>query len=223
MSGECLTKIFSMEALDNIRLSKMSMPLKLLFTAALMTLGTGYLFAISNIALKIGFSQQEVAMRYYGNEASRRALQELEQDTTPSDSEAGVVEEEAFSFDELDEDAAATESIVSIPTMETLVSEGHFHLFGYTTIFFLCGLVVVFADLPNWLKNTLIVAPFAASVLDIWSMLLTRFVGPGFAWLLIISGMVMSLSFLLVFVIGIYQLWFLHESKPEVIQEQTAS
>ena len=40
-----------------------------------------------------------------------------------------MVEEEAFSFDELDESAAASEPIVSIPTMETLVSEGHFHLF----------------------------------------------------------------------------------------------
>ena len=212
-----------MEELANLRLSKMTVPLKLLFTAVLMTLGTGYLFAISNIALKIGFTQEQVALKYYGNETSREALRELENDAAPVEGEAGVVEEEAFSFDELDESAAASEPIVSIPTMETLVSEGHFHLFGYTSIFFLCGLVVVLAVLPVWLKNTLIVAPFVASVLDIWSMLLTRFVGPGFAWMLIISGMVMSLSFLMVFVIGIYQLWFLHNDPPQTASEQTTS
>lgn len=184
------------------------MPAKLLLTAVLMTLGTGYLFAISNIALKIGFTQQEVALRYYGNESSRDALRELEEDTGDA-TESGVVEGETFSFDDLEQDdAIASEAIVSIPTMETLVSEGHFHLFGYTSIFFLCGLVLLFAEINPTLKNTLIVAPFVASVLDIWSMLLTRFIGPGWAWLLIISGMIMSLSFLLVFVIGISQLWF---------------
>jgi hypothetical protein len=199
-----------MTALDDFRLSRLSMPYRLLFTAALMTLGTGYLFAIGNLALKIGFTQEQVAARYYGNEASRRALEGLEQEAPAGD--AGVSESEELSFDELEAgDSVASEPIVSIPTMETLVSEGHFHLFGYTTIFFVCGIVVAMAELRMWLKNTLIVAPFVASVLDIWSMLLTRFVGPGFAWLLIISGMVMALSFLLVFVVGIYQLWFLQE------------
>ncbi len=205
-----------METLSTLRLSNMNMPLKLLFTAALMTLATGYIFALGNIAIKIGFSSEEVALRYYGNETSREALRQLEEDPEPAEEgAAGIVEGDSFSFDDLEQeaDAAASEPIVSIPTLEALVSEGHFHLFGYTTIFFLCGLVMVFASVPLWLKNTLIVAPFVASVLDIWSMLLTRFVGPGFAWLLIISGMVMALSFLLVFIIGIYQLWFLHEHR----------
>ena len=206
-----------MDPFSSIRLSTMSMPVKLLLTATLMTLGTGYIFALSNIALKIGFSTEEVALRYYGNEASREALRELEEGAEPTaDGAAGIVEGESFSFDDLEADESiAEEPIVSIPSMEALVSEGHFHLFGYTTIFFLCGLVMVFAEMPGWLKNTLIVAPFAASVLDIWSMLLTRFVGPGFAWLLIISGMVMALSFLMVFVIGMYQLWFLHNHREE--------
>ncbi len=192
------------------------MPAKLLLTAVLMTLGTGYLFAISNLALKVGFTQEQVALRYYGNESSRQALRELDENAQ-STTESGVVEGETLSFDELEEDdAIASEAIVSIPTMETLVSEGHFHLFGYTTIFFLCGLVLLFADINPVLKNVLIVAPFVASVLDIWSMLLTRFIGPGWAWLLIISGMIMSLSFLLVFVIGISQLWFTRTNHNEL-------
>lgn len=189
------------------------MSFKLLFTAALMTLGTGYLFALSNIALKIGFSPDQAATRYYGNEASRRMLEGLQEDA-PVTGDAGVSEEEEFSFDDLEADESMSdEPIVSIPTFEGLVSEGHFHLFGYTTIFFVCGLVVALAELRTGLKYSLIIAPFVASVLDIWSMLLTRFVGPGFAWLLVVSGMVMALSFLLVFVIGISQLWFTHDHK----------
>ncbi|MDZ4700727.1 MAG: hypothetical protein SH809_13540 [Rhodothermales bacterium] len=205
-----------MDSLPTMRLSRLPMAFKLLFTAALMTLGTGYIFALSNIALKIGFSPDQAAERYYGNEASRRVMEGLEE--TPVEGEAGVSEEsEEFSFDDLDTDESMSdEPIVSIPTFEALVSEGHFHLFGYTTIFFVCGLVIALADLRGWLKNALIVAPFAASVLDIWSMLLTRFVGAGFAWLLVVSGMVMAMSFLLVFVIGIYQLWFLHPHTNDI-------
>ena len=120
-----------------------------------------------------------------------------------------------LSFDDLDQDAAISdEPIVPVPTLEALVAEGHFHLFGYTSIFFLCGLVALFAELRPAYKATLIVAPFAASVFDIWSMLLTRFIGPGFAWMLMLSGMVMALSFLLVFIIGIHQMWFLKHRQP---------
>ena len=45
----------------NISLAKLPMPAKLLFTAVLLTLGTGYIFAIANIALKVGFTSEEVA------------------------------------------------------------------------------------------------------------------------------------------------------------------
>ena len=196
----------------SLRLSRMPMPAKLLFTAVLLTLGTGYLFAISNIAMKIGFFPDDVALKYYGNEVSREVIEALENEDVPDATEETVIEGDEFSFDDLEEQTeAADERIVPIPTFETLVSEGHFHLFGYTSIFFLCGLVLLFAELKSWFKNTLILAPFIASVLDIWSMLLTRFVGPGFAWMLVISGTVMAISFLLVFLIGMKQLWFTKE------------
>ncbi len=200
--------------LQSIRLAGLTIPAKLLVTCILLTLGTGYLFALSNVALQIGFTNDEVALHYYGNETSRAAIEALNDRQTDAE-ESEIVEEEAFSFDDLDEaDAEPEEAIVPVPSLGKLVAEGHFHLFGYTSIFALCGLIILFADLKRWLKNTLIVAPFAASVLDIWSMLLTRFVGSGFAWMLMVSGMVMALSFLLVFVIGIYQTWFL---KPQVL------
>ncbi|MDA0378667.1 MAG: hypothetical protein O3C45_08285 [Bacteroidetes bacterium] len=191
----------------DIRLSNMPLSVKLLFTAVLFSLGTGYLFALGNIALKVGFTPEEAALKYYGNETSRAALEEMT-DTEVSADEAGVSEAEEFSFDDLEEQEAESEPLVPVPTFEALVTEGHFHLFGYVSIFFICGLIIIFAAIPRWLKGTLVLAPFIASVLDIWSMLLTRFVGPGFAWLLVISGTIMALSFLLVFVISIYQLWF---------------
>jgi hypothetical protein len=195
----------------NIKLSNMPLSVKLLFTAALLSLGTGYIFALSNVALKVGFSPEDATLKYYGNEASRAALEEMTNDTVSAD-DAGVSKSEELSFDDMEADQAESEPLVPVPTFEALVTEGHFHLFGYVSIFFICGLIIVFADIPRWLKGTLVLAPFLASVLDIWSMLLTRFISPNFAYLLIISGMIMALSFLLVFVISIYQLWFIPEA-----------
>ena len=195
----------------NIKLSNIPLSVKLLFTAALLSLGTGYIFALSNVALKVGFSPEDATLKYYGNEASRAALEEMTNDTVSAD-DAGVSESEELSFDDMEADQAESEPLVPVPTFEALVTEGHFHLFGYVSIFFICGLIIVFADIPRWLKGTLVLAPFLASVLDIWSMLLTRFISPNFAYLLIISGMIMALSFLLVFVISIYQLWFIPEA-----------
>ena len=195
----------------NLRLSKMPLSVKLLFTAALLSLGTGYLFAMSNVALKVGFTPEEATLKYYGNEASRAALEEMT-DTEVSAYEAGVSGEEEMSFDDFEAAEAESEPLVPVPTFEALVTEGHFHLFGYVSIFFICGIIIVFADIAKWLKGTLVLAPFIASVFDIWSMLLTRFVSPNFAYLLIFSGMIMAMSFLLVFVISIYQLWFIPET-----------
>lgn len=187
----------------------MPLSVKLLFTAVLFSLGCGYIFALGNIAFKVGFSPEAAALKYYGNETSRAALEEMT-DTEVSADEAGVSDAEEFSFDDFEEQEAESEPLVPVPTFEALVTEGHFHLFGYVSIFFICGIIIVFAEIPVWLKSTLVLAPFIASVFDIWSMLLTRFLGPGWAWLLVFSGMVMALSFLAVFVISVYQIWFLN-------------
>lgn len=197
----------------NIRLREFTIPAKVLVTCVLLTLGTGYIFALTNVALQVGFKSEDVTLHYYGNEATRRALEEMKA-MAEADTDPGVVEEDAMSFDELDEsDPVVAETIVPVPSFDALVAEGHFHLFGYTSIFFLCGLILLFAEIKPGLKSVLIAAPFVASVLDIWSMLLTRFVGAGFAWMLMISGAVMASSFLLVFVIGIYQTWFMKPNK----------
>jgi len=208
-----------MNPLNELTLATLRIPAKLLLTFVLLTLGTGYLFAISNVALKIGFLPQEVALHYFGNEASRQAVEAIEGDAAAAEGvEGGVVEEDAFSFDDLEEEAGiSSEAFVPVKTLETLISEGHFHLFGYTSIFFLCGIIIIISEIPRWFKNTLIVSPFIASMLDIWSMLLTRFVGPNFSWMLVISGTVMAVSFLFVFGIGMHQLWFKDPNIQETI------
>jgi hypothetical protein len=53
----------------------------------------------------------------------------------------------------------------------------------------------------------LIVLPFLGIIFDITSWYLTKF-WPGFAWMVIIVGAVMGISFATQWLVSIYQMWF---------------
>ena len=151
----------------------------------------------------LGLMPVKIMEHYWGNVPTRLMLEaEVE-----ASQETGV-EEEEFSFEEFEAEQETTGPILAIPRFESLVTEGHFHLLSFAMIFFICGFIISFARIPVAWKNTLILAPFIGSVFDIWSTLLTRFVGRGFAWMLMLSGTVMAVSFALVFGISVYQMWF---------------
>jgi hypothetical protein len=188
------------------------MTIKLLFTAVLLTLGMGYLFAVTNIALSVGVSQLEIVDHYWGDPVVREAL-----DAQKDDSAEAASGDMEMSFDDLDADVLASAPTLAIPTFDSLVAEGHFHMFGFTMIFFMCGLIISFADMAVGLKRTLILAPFIGSVFDIWSTLLTRFVGPGFSWMMMISGSLMAISFLTIFIVAMWQMWFMKGTRKEAI------
>lgn len=187
-------------------LEQLPTTIRLLFTATLMTMGMGYLFALANLGLSIGFTPVKIVEHYWGNEATQAEMSGKPQ-------AAGSVEEEEMSFDDFE--AEETEPIVAIPSFSSLVTEGHFHLLSYAMLFFICGFIVSFARIESLHKNVLILAPFVASVFDIWSIFLTRFIGPSFAWMLMISGSIMATSFALVFTISVYQMWFSKSSREE--------
>lgn len=193
-----------MQTLWDTGLRRLPVTVRLLFTATLMTMGMGYLFALANLALAIGFTPVKIVEHYWGNEATQQAM--------AAEGQVEDVEEE-MSFDDFETEQEESEPIVAIPSFESLVAEGHFHLLSYAMIFFICGFIVSMAELPQGLKNTLILAPFVGSVFDIWSILLTRFFGYPFAWMLMISGATMALSFAAVFGISIYQMWFFESSE----------
>ena len=190
-----------MDNLWSTSLANMPLRLRLLFTATLMTMGMGYLFALTNLGLAIGFTPVKIIEHYWGNEATQRAMAEDRGEVAETE-----VEEEEMGFDDFD---AEEEPIMAVPSFESLVAEGHFHLLSYAMLFFICGFIVSFAELPAGFKYTLILAPFVGSVFDIWSILLTSLVGPGFVWMVMISGSSMALSFAGVFGVSIYQMWFL--------------
>lgn len=104
----------------------------------------------------------------------------------------------------------------------TLVRVSHIHLFGLTFIFFIVSSIFSHAYLRReWMKVAIVCIPFVAIVLDIASWYITKVFQP-FAWVVIISGAMMGMSFGIQFLTSIYQMWFYtlpeDEEKKELAQ-----
>ncbi len=92
-------------------------------------------------------------------------------------------------------------------SIATLVRVSHIHLFGMTFIFFVLGVIFSYAYVrPLWFKSLVIVVPFATMITDIGSWYLTK-LHPSFAWLIIISGVLMAISFTFQWFVSMYQIW----------------
>jgi len=90
----------------------------------------------------------------------------------------------------------------------TLVRVSHIHLFGLTMVFFLVGTIFSHAYVrPVWFKCSVVALPFICLVLDISSWYFTKLYNP-FAWVVMIAGGVMALSFTYMWVVSMYQMWF---------------
>lgn len=106
--------------------------------------------------------------------------------------------------------------------ISTLVRVSHIHMFGITFIFFIMGSIFSHAYVrPVWFKSLVIILPFIAVVVDIFSWYLTKLM-PGFAIIVIISGGFMGLSFATQWVISMYQIWFYKYSGEKGSLESTA-
>ena len=90
----------------------------------------------------------------------------------------------------------------------TLVRVSHIHFFGLTFVFFILGLIFSHAYVrPVWFKCAVVVMPFVAVVLDIFSWYFTKIYHP-FAWVVMFGGALMGLSFAFMWVVSMYQMWF---------------
>lgn len=106
----------------------------------------------------------------------------------------------------------------------TLVRVSHIHLFGLTFIFFIVSMIFSHAYMrQEWLKIAIVAIPFIAITLDISSWFITKLYEP-YAWMVIISGLFMGVSFVVQFLISIYQMWFYKlpeevkiEGSPEIL------
>ena len=90
----------------------------------------------------------------------------------------------------------------------TLVRVSHIHLFGISFIFFIVGIIFSHAYVrPVWLKCVIMGMPFVCLFVDVISWYLVKVYHP-FAWATMGAGGMMALSFAVMWVISLYQMWF---------------
>jgi len=98
-------------------------------------------------------------------------------------------------------------------SLQSLVRVSHIHMFGIAFILFLVGRIFILCEMPVMLKRITVVIPFLAMMLDILSWYVTK-VSPSFAWVVVISGGLMGISFTVQIVVSIYQMWFY---RPKIV------
>ncbi len=101
-------------------------------------------------------------------------------------------------------------SVVAVDTgadLFTLVRVSHIHLFGLTFIFFILGFIFSHSYFrPVWLKSVIIAMPFFGVMADVLGWYVTKVFTP-FAWVVLIAGVINGLSFAVMWVISMYQMW----------------
>lgn len=89
----------------------------------------------------------------------------------------------------------------------TLTRGSHIHMFGISFIFMFVGIIFSFAETTNIKFKCIAVGmPYVFLIADIVSWWLTKFI-PSFAWLVILAGMGMGVSFAFMWVTSILEMW----------------
>lgn len=108
-------------------------------------------------------------------------------------------------------------------SFSSLARVSHIHLFGIAFIFMFVGLIFsLAAGVPKYLKASVIVMPYIFLILDISSWWLTK-LNPNFAWLVIIGGGTMALSFGFMWIVSMYEMWVmpsLHSDSRDALLDE---
>lgn len=92
-------------------------------------------------------------------------------------------------------------------TFQSLTRLSHIHLFGISFIFMFVGIIFSFSTgVPCCYKYPAIIMPYLFLLVDIASWWLTK-INPHFAWLVIIAGFGLGLSFAFMWSVSMYQMW----------------
>lgn len=94
-------------------------------------------------------------------------------------------------------------------SVQLLTRLSHIHLFGISFIFMFVGIIFSFStNVPKRYKYPAVIMPYLFLLLDVAAWWLTK-LNPHFAWLVIIGGVGLGLSFVFMWTVSIYQMWIL--------------
>ena len=87
----------------------------------------------------------------------------------------------------------------------------HFHLFTMPVVFMILVHVLYLTGVSNGVKVSMTWAAFSGVMLDLASPWLISYVSPIFALTMLAGDSLMLISFLVMFVIPLYEMWFLQQ------------
>lgn len=96
-----------------------------------------------------------------------------------------------------------------------LARVSHIHLFGTGLLFYFLGRIFILAEMPVWLKRSIVAVPFLSIALDIGSWWITKYI-PAFAYTVIAGGALMGISFAVQAITSLYQMWFYRPKGSEM-------
>jgi hypothetical protein len=180
--------------MNGVQLSRLPPSAKVFCTLFLVGIGCGSLAAFAQAATSVGLSPSAV-------QAS----------LAPEMPMTGMGHAQMHAEKEIDlhQIPGSTTAWIQTPL---LIQTSHTHLFGQTLIAGLLGLIFLFASVPERLKAAIVAVPFAATLIDVGGMWLTRFASPRFGVLVIAGGTLFALGYLLIAAVSLYDLWLRKES-----------
>jgi len=242
MSNEPLHRLYN-------HFSELPYSIRIVYTAALIILGSGYLFGLIYLfhtySGKDGnardLSYQDIVIAYTGSGKGSRlesALRGPMSSMLPADELSTIVAwvQEGASRPKYEKEIKPTldkrcmschdgsnphlvnmngyDNLKKVTEQDTgtdiftLVRVSHIHLFGLTFIFFIVGLIFSHAYIrPIWFKCAVVALPFVSLAVDVSSWYFTKLYHP-FAWLVMLAGATMGMSFAFMWVVSMYQMWF---------------
>jgi len=97
-------------------------------------------------------------------------------------------------------------------TFGSLTRVSHIHLFGIGFIFMFVGLIFSFTETSTLKYKCIAIGmPYVFLVMDIVSWWLTK-LNPMFAWLVILAGMGMAVSFLFMWTVSVLEMWWFNKA-----------
>jgi hypothetical protein len=88
----------------------------------------------------------------------------------------------------------------------------HIHIFGMNMIFIFMGAIAIFLDLSATRRTWLVVLPFVGVLIDIAAMWLKGYVSPAFFWLHIPGGGLFGLTFIIVSIRALWEMWWMRNN-----------
>ena len=95
----------------------------------------------------------------------------------------------------------------------------HFHLFTMPVVFMILVHVLYLTDTSNTTKAVTTWVSFAGVALDLLSPWLITYVSPVFVLTMLIGDLLMTISFLVMMAIPLYEMWFLKQ--PLIFKRST--